>query len=476
MEKILDGRELEELPFKSLLEVAALLQNRDISSVELTQSLLKRIESLDGSQKSYATVMADQALAAAEQADQELEEKKYRGPLHGVPIAVKDLCFTKGVRTMGAAAVLADHIPNEDATVVTRLAEAGGVLLGKLNLTEGAMGGYNPQFEAPLNPWNPGVWAGASSSGSGVATAAGLAYGTLGSDTGGSIRFPAACCGVVGMKPTWGRVSRYGVLALAESMDHVGPLTRRSADAAVMLQAIAGHDPKDPTSLPVPVPDMVKHLNDGVKGVRIGFDEQGIRQHTDAELAEAVTSGVRVLEQLGAEVIEIQMPDLDEFLSAWPTLCSAEAVLAHEATYPSRRDEYGPWFRGWLDMGAKVSGAEYARANNLRAACNGRFREIFETIDVLACPSMPGPPFPVTPEESYGPMDAYDPALQRFTIPFDFNGTPTLSVPCGFNQDSLPLSLQFVGHPLSEPLLCQVGHAYEEATEWHTRRPNLEEG
>ena len=467
-------KEMPELPFKSLLEVATLLQNRDISSVELTQSLLKRIESLDGSQKSYATVMADQALAAAEQADQELEEKKYRGPLHGVPIAVKDLCFTKGVRTMGAAAVLADHIPNEDATVVTRLAEAGAVLLGKLNLTEGAMGGYNPQFEAPLNPWNPGVWAGASSSGSGVATAAGLAYGTLGSDTGGSIRFPAACCGVVGMKPTWGRVSRYGVLALAESMDHVGPLTRRSADAAVMLQAIAGHDPKDPTSLPVPVPNMEKHLNDGVKGVRIGFDEQGIRQHTDAELAEAVTSGVRVLEQLGAEVIEIQMPDLDEFLSAWPTLCSAEAVLAHEATYPSRRDEYGPWFRGWLDMGAKVSGAEYARANNLRAACNGRFREIFETIDVLACPSMPGPPFPVTPEESYGPMDAYDPALQRFTIPFDFNGTPTLSVPCGFNQDSLPLSLQFVGHPLSEPLLCQVGHAYEEATEWHTMRPNLE--
>ena len=467
-------KEMKELHFKPLLEVATLLQNRDISSVELTQSLLKRIESLDGSQKSYATVMADQALAAAEQADQELEEKKYRGPLHGVPIAVKDLCFTKGVRTMGAAAVLADHIPNEDATVVTRLAEAGGVLLGKLNLTEGAMGGYNPQFEAPLNPWNPGVWAGASSSGSGVATAAGLAYGTLGSDTGGSIRFPAACCGVVGMKPTWGRVSRYGVLALAESMDHVGPLTRRSADAAVMLQAIAGHDPKDPTSLPVPVPDMVKHLNDGVKGVRIGFDEQGIRQHTDAELAEAVTSGVRVLEQLGAEVIEIQMPDLDEFLSAWPTLCSAEAVLAHEATYPSRRDEYGPWFRGWLDMGAKVSGSEYARANNLRAACNGRFREIFETIDVLACPSMPGPPFPVTPEESYGPMDAYDPALQRFTIPFDFNGTPTLSVPCGFNQDSLPLSLQFVGHPLSEPLLCQVGHAYEEATEWHTMRPNLE--
>ena len=475
MKIIPDVKEMKELPFKPLLEVAALLQNRDISSVELTQFLLKRIQSLDGRQKSYATVMAGHALAAAEQADQELAEKKCRGPLHGIPVAVKDLCFTKGIRTMGGAAALAGHIPDEDAAVVARLAEAGAVLLGKLNLTEGAMGGYNPQFEAPLNPWNPGVWSGASSSGSGVAAAAGLAYGTLGSDTGGSIRFPAACCGVVGLKPTWGRVSRHGVLALAESMDHVGPLTRRTADAAVMLQAIAGHDPRDPTSLPVPVPDMVKQLDAGVKGVRIGFDEQGIRQHTDAELAEAVAAGVRVLERLGAEVVEIQLPDVDEFLPAWPILCSAEAALAHEATYPSRREEYGPWFRGWLDMGARVSGAEYARANNLRAACSGRFREIFETIDVLACPSMTGPPWPVTPEKSYGPMDDYDPSVQRYTIPFDFNGAPTLSVPCGFNQDGLPLSLQFAGHPLREPLLCRVGHAYEQAAEWHIRQPDLEE-
>ncbi len=462
------------LHYKTITEIAGLIKSKQISPVELTRESLQRIDQRDSRLKSYATVMAEQAMKAAEKAEAEITSGTYRGALHGIPVAVKDLCFTRGVRTMGGAKVLADHVPDFDATVVAMLESAGAVLLGKLNLTEGAMGGYNPEFQIPQNPWDAGRWAGASSSGSGVATAAGLCFGSLGSDTGGSIRFPAASCGTVGLKPTWGRVSRYGVFALAESMDHVGPLTRRSADAAVMLQAIAGHDPKDPTSLPVPVPDMVKHLNDGVKGVRIGFDEQGIGKHTDAELVEAVASGVRVLEQLGAEVIEIQMPDLDEFLSAWPTLCSAEAVLAHEATYPSRRDEYGPWFRGWLDMGAKVSGAEYARANNLRAACNGLFREVFETIDVLACPSMPGAPFPVTPEESYGPMDAYDPALQRFTIPFDFNGTPTLSVPCGFNQDGLPLSLQFVGHPLSEPLLCQVGHTFEEATEWHTMRPNLE--
>ncbi|HAM89307.1 MAG TPA: Asp-tRNA(Asn)/Glu-tRNA(Gln) amidotransferase GatCAB subunit A [Rhodobacteraceae bacterium] len=473
MNKILDAEKREELHFKSLLEVSTLVRNRCISSVELTESLLRRIESLDGRQKSYATVMADHALAAAERADKELTNQKYRGPLHGIPIAVKDVFFTRDVRTMGGTAVLADHIPNEDATVVKRLAEAGAVLMGKLNLPEGAMAGYNPLFDIPLNPWNPGVWSGASSSGSGVATAAGLAYGTLGSDTGGSIRFPAACCGVVGLKPTWGRVSRYGVLALAESMDHVGPITRRTADAAVILQAIAGHDSKDPTSLPVPVPDMLKHLEVGVKGVRIGFDEQATVQHTDGETAQAVEAGVRVLEQLGAEVIEIQLPDLDEFLPAWPILCSAEAVLAHESNYPCRREEYAPYFRQWLDMGAKVSGAEYARANNLRANCNGRFREIFETIDVLACPSMTGPPWPVTRKESYGGLPR-DPSVQRFTIPFDFNGNPTLSVPCGINQDGLPLSLQFVGHPLKEPLLCQVGHAYEQATEWHILQPNLE--
>ena len=216
--------------------------------------MLQRIDELEGRLKSYATVMADSAMVAAQKAEQEIESGTYRGPLHGVPIAVKDLCFTKGVRTMGAAKVLADHVPSFDGTVITKLEAAGAVLLGKLNLTEGAMGGYNPEFDIPKNPWNPDRWTGSSSSGSGVATASGLCFGSLGSDTGGSIRFPSAACGIVGIKPTWGRVSRYGVLALAESMDHVGPMTRCVADAGIMLEAIAGFDPNDPTSLPNPVP------------------------------------------------------------------------------------------------------------------------------------------------------------------------------------------------------------------------------
>ena len=464
------------LHFKTITEVAKLIESKQISPVELTSHMLSRIESLDARFKSYATVMADHALTAARSAEQEIQRGAYRGALHGVPIAVKDLCFTKGVRTMGGTKSLAGNIPDFDATVVAKFNAAGAVLLGKLNLTEGAMGGYNPDFDIPVNPWGADRWSGASSSGSGVATSAGLCFGSLGSDTGGSIRFPAAACGVVGVKPTWGRVSRYGVLALAESLDHVGPLTRSSADAGIVLQAIAGHDPNDPTSLPDAVPDMLSVLNQGVKGVRIGLDERYVSNGVDSELSEAVLAGVRILEAQGAEIVDVHLPDMEEYLSAWPTLCSAEAVAAHEATYPSRRDEYGPWFRDWLDLGANVTGAAYAKANNLRAASNGQLRQVFQDIDVLACPSMPEPPFQINPNWLYGPIgdDGLDMSLLRFTAPFDFNGAPTISLPCGLNNEGLPLSLQFVGKHLQEPLLCRIGHTYEQVTDWHKATPPID--
>ena len=462
------------LYFKTITEVARLIRSKEVSPVEITSLVLQRIDDLDGRYKAYATVMAEHAMEAAGRAEREITEGRYRGPLHGVPIAVKDLYFTRGVRTMGGSKTLADHVPEHDSTVVKRLDAAGAVLLGKLNLTEGAMGGYNPDFDIPLNPWNPERWAGSSSSGSGVATALGLCFGSLGSDTGGSIRFPAASCGVVGLKPTWGRVSRYGVLALAESLDHVGPLTRSSADAGVMLQAMAGFDPNDPTSLHDPVPDMLAGIEQGVRGVRIGLDKKYVTEGVDAELAQAVLAGVKALDELGAEIVEVRMPDVDSYLPAWPVLCSAEAVAAHRDNYPERRDDYGPWFQGWLDMGAKVTGAEYAEANNRRAECNGLVREALRDVDVLACPSTMTPPYPVTPEALYGPMAPRDPAFQRYTAPYNFNGMPTLSVPCGLNSEGLPLSLQIVGKHLSEALLCQIGHAYEIATEWHLMHPPSE--
>ena len=460
------------LHYMTITKVATLIQARELSPVEVTHAILERIDSLDGRLKSYATVLSDHAVASAQSAEREIAAGEYRGPLHGVPIAVKDLCFTNGVSTMGGAKVYMEHVPNFDSTVVERLESAGAVLLGKLNLTEGAMGGYNPALQIPLNPWNNDRWAGSSSSGSGSATAAGLCFGSLGSDTGGSIRFPAAACGIVGLKPTWGRVSRYGVLALAESLDHVGPMTRSSADSAIMLQAIAGYDPNDPTSLSSPVPDMLADIESGVSGIRIGVDERHISDGVDPELAQAVLDGVKVMESLGAKIVPIQMPDVDKYLSAWPVLCSSEAVAAHRENYPSRRDDYGPWFRGWLDMGASKSGADYAKANNMRAECNGLVREAFKHIDVMACPSTTGPAYPVTPDELYGPMDSRrGTAFQRYTVPYDFNGAPTLSTPCGLSSDGLPLSLQFVGKRLSEPLLCRIGHAYEQATEWSELHP-----
>ena len=459
------------LHYQTIAEVGARLRSRELTPLELTTAILERIDALDGDLKSYATVMADSALASARVAEQEIAAGNYRGGLHGVPIAVKDLCFTTGVATMGGARVLRDFVPDFDGTVVRKLNAAGAVILGKLNLTEGAMAGYNPEFDIPVNPWGADRWSGASSSGSGVATSAGLCYASLGSDTGGSIRFPSAACGTVGIKPTWGRVSRYGVLALAESLDHIGPMTRSSSDAGVMLQAIAGHDPNDLTSLTAPVPNMLAGLGRGVQGVRIGVDERYIGDDVDPELAAVVLEGARLLENMGARLVRVRMPDTEPFSRSWGVLCSAEAAAAHRDTFPARADEYGPWFRGWLEKGSGYSAKDYSIASYTRLACNGKLREIFEDIDVLVCPSMTTPPERVTQEALYGPMDEDEWTWGRFTIPYDFSGAPTISLPCGLNSEGLPLSIQFVGRHLTEPLLVQVGHAYEEATQHRLQPP-----
>jgi amidase len=462
--------------YMTIAELAPLLQSGTLSPVELTRTMLTRIDALDGRLRSFATVTAELALQQALEAEREIHAGHYRGALHGVPVAVKDLCCTKGIRTMGGTGVLTDHVPGFDATVVQRLRDAGAVLLGKLNLTDGAMAGYHPQFAIPENPWKAAHWSGVSSSGCGAAVAAGLAYAAIGTDTGGSIRHPSAACGIVGLKPTWGRVSRHGVLALAESLDHVGPMTRSSRDAGIVLQAIAGRDALDATSLADPVPGMAGMLHRGVQGLRIGWDEAFTRGDMAADFADAVVRAVQVLQDQGAVVVPVTMPArLREYVTAWAPLCQAEAVAAHRAWFPARAGEYGPFFRQWLERGAALSAADYAAFHHLRLACNGDLRTLMQDVDVLACPSTPRVAFPVTPEFLYGPIPPdRDPWHARYTAPFNFSGLPTLSLPCGLSDAGLPFSVQFAGHALREDVLVGVGHAFEQLTEWHALHPPVD--
>ena len=469
------------LHYLSLTEVARLVQSREISPVELTQMMLDRIDTLDSRLHSYATVMADHALAAARAAEREIQSRGYRGPLHGVPIAVKDLCYTKGVRTMGGLKVLSDFVPDFDATVVSKLEAAGAVLLGKLNLNEGAMLGYHRDFDIPVNPWGEELWAGTSSSGPGVATAAGLCFASLGTDTGGSIRFPAMANGIVGLKPTYGRVSRYGVLPLAESLDHVGPMTRSVRDAAIVLEAIAGFDPNDPTSLKDPAPNMLEELGQGIEGVRIGFDRVYASDGVEPGLAEAIETAVESLERLGAEIVDVQVPDVIEVLGAWFIICAAEAVKIHRANYPARADEYGAYFRGFLDFGAEVSEDDLEYANGVRTEFSKRFTAFLSSVDAVVFPVSVGPPFALDRQAQYGSLTEFAEAVAEstqsrgigyeFTYPLDFAGTPGLALPCGFSDDGLPYTMQLAGSHLSEAMLCRIGHAYEESTEWHRKHP-----
>jgi len=471
------GIDLDRLHYASLTEVADLLREGEISALDLTRLMLDRIDRVDPRLRSYATVMADRALADARQADAEIRGGGYRGALHGVPVAVKDLCYTDGVRTMGGTAARAEFVPSYDATVVRKLREAGAILMGKLNLTEGAMLGYNPDFGLPVNPWDSSLWAGASSSGSGVATAAGLCFASLGTDTGGSIRFPSMANGIVGLKPTYGRVSRYGVLALAESLDHVGPMTRTVTDAAIVLEAIAGADPNDPTTLDAPVPDMLGELARGVEGLRIGYDRAYATDGIDAGLVDAMEVALETLEGLGADVVEITVPALGGALGAWSTITAYEAAQAHAATFPSRAADYGAYFRELLETGTSLSAQEYADATALRDDFSDRFRGVLAGVDAIACPSG-GVPFAVEPEAHFGGQAEISSAVianlaPRFTFPADYAGTPTITVPCGLGASGVPYTIQFMGAALTEPTLCRLALGLEQATDWHLIHPEV---
>jgi amidase len=463
----------DELCTGSLIDAAALIKTGGVSPVELTRAMLERIERLDGRLYSYLTVTPEQALSAARTAEAEILRGELRGPLHGMPIGVKDLCATRGVRTTCASGVLVDAVPDHDATVVRRLTAAGAVVLGKLNLTEFALMGYHPSLPRPRNPWDLSRDTGGSSSGSAAATAAGLCFGSIGTDTGGSIRMPSAWCGVVGLKPTYGRVSRAGVFPLGASLDHVGPMTRRVADAAVMLDVMAGYDPDDPTTLREPAPRCADAIGGAMRGVRIGWDARFVADGAQAGVAAAVQEAVQALAGQGAEVVELTLPPVQDLLPAWPILCAGEAAAAHAATFPARAADYGPTFRSFLEYAGTLRAQDYAACHDARLQWTGRLRGVFESIDLLACAStfMAAPPL-----QLIDPIAPFSPAIapfMRFTAPFNFSGSPTLSLPCGFSRDGLPYSLQLVARHGEEALLCRVGHVYEQSTDWHRRRPKL---
>ena len=467
-----------DLHFLSLQEVASQLQSRALSPVEVTQHLLDRIAHVDGYLKSYATVTPEQALADARTAEREIRAGKYRGPLHGVPIGIKDLCYTKGVRTMGGLAVRKDFVPGFDATVVSKLRDAGAIVLGKLNLSEGAAAGYNPALDVPLNPWNPDRWPGMSSSGSGVALAAGLCFAAIGTDTGGSIRMPSSANGVVGLKPTYGRVSRYGVLVMAESLDHVGPMARRAGDAALMFDVIAGQDPKDPTSLPDPVQPVFPQLHAGIRGLRIGIDRDYALKGIDSGQAAAIEAALRVLHDGGAQIVQVKMPDLSHIMDIWPPICAYEMARAHAATFPARANEYGPYLREFLEGGRQVTADRLEAARRGQKALTKELDTLLDSVDAVAGPAGGDPAWPITHAIQVGPLPAYHaawsaaaPRSSEFTMPMDLAGVPAVCLPSGFSPDGLPYSIQFTGRRLAEATLLRIAHSYESATEWHKRHP-----
>jgi aspartyl-tRNA(Asn)/glutamyl-tRNA(Gln) amidotransferase subunit A len=461
---------MSELAFLGLADAAQLIRARKLSPVEYTRALLERIERLDSRYHAFIRVTPELAIAAARRAEQEIAAGSLRGPLHGVPFGLKDIIDVAGQPTTGHSKVLGDNIAAADAAVTARLKSAGGVLLGKLATHEFAIGG--PSFDLPwppaVNPWGGNHFPGGSSSGSGVALAAGMLPAALGTDTGGSVRNPASLCAITGMKPTYGRVSRRGVFPLAVSLDHVGPMTRSVRDNALLLQLLAGHDPEDPGSADVEVPDYAADLERGVKGLEIGLVRHFYAEdmQADPEQAQAIETAADVLRRLGASVREIRLAPLQEYATCSRIIIRCEAFAVHRRWLQQRPGDYGALARQRILDGATVSAADYIDALRLRGRLTRRTLEAFAGIDAALTVSGMDPPCPIDDAEACARMYP-----RQARQPFNVTGQPAIAIPAGFTASGLPLSLQLVGHPWQEATLYRIAHAYERATLWIDRRP-----
>ncbi|MDP6549510.1 MAG: amidase [Dehalococcoidia bacterium] len=465
-----------QLPFLSATELAALIKSREVSPVEAAEAFLDRIDQIDGQLNSYITVCRDEALAEARRAETEIAGGGYLGPMHGVPVAVKDQFNTKGIRTTGGSTILKDFVPDEDATVMANLRSAGAVLLGKLNMSEYAMGdAFRHPYGQPRNPWDLTRNPGTSSSGSGAATAASLCATSLGEDTGGSIRGPAAFCGLAGIRPSWGRVSRYGVLGAAWSMDTVGPISRTVADCAMTLSAIAGHDPKDPYTWDTPVPDYLAQLDGEIRGIKVGVVRE--RMQTDAvdsEVLQSVEKAVSALGELGALVEEVSIPIIASSAVISATIIMVDAAVVHQKGIHEYLDQYDHNNQIRLLCGSIMPAQAHQKANRLREVMRRQILDALEHVDVLIMPTSSIPASPIPARSGMGTkqevLRGYA-GRRSFTNPFNLANVPALSVNCGFTSQDLPVGLQVIGRPFQEAMLFRVAHAYEQSTDWHTRRP-----
>ena len=464
--------ERAEIPFLSAAELSRLIASREISPVAATEAYLERIDALDFKFNSYLSVGRRDALQAAREAEAAIARGEYLGPMHGVPVAVKDQFWTKGLRTTGGTRILADFIPEEDATVIANLKRSGAIVLGKTNMTEFAMGAGFERFSPPRNPWDLDMRTGGSSGGSGAATAAFLCATSLGEDTGGSIRFPATWCGLVGHRPTWGLVSRYGVMTGVWSMDTVGPISRTVEDAAITLTAIAGHDPRDPYTWNVPVPDYHAGLNGDISGLRIGLIvEQLDNEAVDADTQDAFLKAVTVLGELGATVDRVSIP-----LTQYAPLLGQIPLVTEPANnmkewVRDRLQDFGHNNRVGLLTGSVMPAQAYYKSQKLRSLLRDQVLETFNDYDVLITPTSGVPAQPIREDPILTSKADGQPLPFLQTRIFNIASSPAVSLPCGFSGRGLPIGLQIGGRPGADQMVLNVAYAYEQATPWHRERP-----
>ena len=485
--------ELYELSIK---EISELIKKKEVSPVELTKQILNRIERYDGDINSYVTVLSDYAIQKAKKAQDDIASGKYLGPLHGVPIGLKDIFVMKDVRTTAGSKILENFKPLYNATVTQKLLDAGAIIVGKNNMDEFAMGSSNETsyFGVVKNPWDLQRVPGGSSGGSAAAVAASLCYGSVGTDTGGSIRQPASLCGIVGMKPTYGNVSRFGMIAFASSLDQAGPLTKSVYDAAIILNLISGHEPRDSTSVNAPVPDYVSNLKNDIKGLKVGIPKEYFIDGIDAEVLCAVQDAIKLITELGAEIIEMSLPHTEYATAAYYIIAPSEAS-SNLARYDGVKYGYrSQSFDDLLDMykNTKSEGfgeevkrrimigtyalsagyydAFYNKARKVQTLIRQDFQNAFEKVDVILTPTAAEPAFKLG-EKTSDPIKMY--LSDIFTNPTNLAGLPGISLPCGYTNDGLPIGLQFIGKPFDEQNVLNAAYAYESNTDWNKRRPKI---